>query len=244
MGRAHQLFLFPPRELLRLLLWLILSQLALAVTAGAVAVLFRPRALALATIGLSGVALLLGWGWSVPKALLSSLYAVAAMVFTAVTQRDLWQRIHFSVRPVAENWRYVTVVLVLLVTFSFYSGFTEHLRDKGLALPEPQADDWTADIAEDVVDGISPSALQMLREEAVGRVQRVLNHQLQALANRVGRYIPPFTAIILLLVLQAVTWLLWWVPMLILYVVCAILLSVGVAEIVTETIEVERLVIG
>jgi hypothetical protein len=243
MGRAYQLFLFPPRGLLRLLLWLILSQLALAVTAGLIAVLFRPRQLAFATFGLSGAALLLGWGWTAPNVLFSFFYVVAALAFTAVTQRELWLRIHFSVRPVAENWRYVAIVLLLLVTVSFYNGFSEHVRDKGLAVPERQADDWTGDIATDVVDGIPLSSLQMLRQEAVGRVQRVLKDQLQALVRRIERYIPPVATVMLFLTLLAVTWLLWWVPILILYVLFAVLLSLDVAQMVTETIEVQRLVL-
>jgi len=243
MGGAHHLLVFPPRGLLRLLLWLILSQLALAVSAGLVAALFRPQELALATLGLSGAALLFGWGVTAPNVLLSSCYVVAASAFNAVTQRELWQRIHFSVRPVAENWRYVSVVLVLLATFSFYNGFSEHVRDEGLAIPERQADDWTGEIAADVVDGMPLSALQMLRQEAVGRVQRVLKGQLQALVRRVERYVPPVLAAMLSLLLLPVTWLLWWVPMLILYVLFAVLLSLGVAQMVTGTIEVQRLVL-
>ncbi len=243
MGGAHQLLVFPPRGLLRLLLLLILSQLALGISAGLVAALFRPRELALATLGLSGVALLFGWGVTAPNVLFSSVYVLAALTFNAVTQRELWQRIHFSVRPVAENWRYVSVVLVLLVTFSFYNGFSEYVHDKGLAVPERQVDDWTGEIAADVVDGMPLSALQMLRQEAVGRVQSVLKDQLQALVRRVERYVPPFVAVMLCLFLLPVTWLLWWVPMLVLYVLFAVLLSLGVAEMVTGTIEVQRLML-
>ncbi len=243
MGRVDQLFLFSPRGLLRLLLWLILSQLALATAAGLVAVLFRPRKLAFVTFALSGAALLLGWGWTAPNVLFSLCYILAAMAFTAVTQRDLWQRIHFSVRPVVENWRYVTIVLVLLVTVSLYNGLSEHLRDQALAFAERQADDWTGDIATDVVDGIPFSSLQMLRQEAIGRVQRVLKDQLQALVHRIERYIPPVAAVMLFLALLAMTWLLWWVPILVLYVLFAVLLSLDVAQMVTETIEVQRLVV-
>jgi len=102
MGFAHQLFVAPFRELLRLMLWLLLSLILVAVVAGMVAVLFRPQWLAFVAFGLSGVALLFGWGLTLRNVALSSLYVLAGVVYTVLTKRDLRQRLSFSVRPVAE----------------------------------------------------------------------------------------------------------------------------------------------
>ncbi len=243
MGFAHQLFVAPFRELLRLMLWLLLSLILVAVVAGMVAVLFRPQWLAFVAFGLSGVALLFGWGLTLRNIALSSLYVLAGVVYTVLTKRDLRQRISFSVRPVAGNWRFVTVVLLLLAVASFYFDFSEDVRDKGVSIPEKQVDDLTTDIAVDVVDGMPLSSLQALRQEGVKQVQRVLKEQLRSLVSKVEPYIPPMVAVLLFLLLFAVTWLLWWVPMLALSVLFAMLIWLRVAEMATETVEVQRWVL-
>ena len=101
MGFAHQLFVAPFHELLRLMLWLLLSLILVAVVVGMVAVLFRPQWPAFVAFGLSGVALLFGWGLTLRNIALSSLYVLAGVVYTVLTRRDLRQRISFSARPVA-----------------------------------------------------------------------------------------------------------------------------------------------
>jgi hypothetical protein len=243
MGVAHQLLIPPSRELLRLLLWLLLVLVLMAISAGMVAVLFRPRWPAFVVFGLSGLAMLLGWGPSLRSFGLSLLYVLAGIAYTILTTRDLGQRINFSVRPVGQNWRLMTIVLLLLAVGSFYLGFAEHVRDKGLSVPDQQVDELTAEIAEDVVDETPLSRLEAIRKEGVKQVQRVLKRQVERLLSKVERYIPPVTAVILFSLLFAVTSLLWWVPMLILYGVFPLLTWLRIAEMTTETIEVKRLVI-
>jgi uncharacterized membrane protein YjjP (DUF1212 family) len=243
MGVAHRLLVAPFRELLRLLLWLLLVLVLMAVSAGMVAVLFRPRWPAFVVFGLSGLAMVLGWGTSVRSFGLSSLYVAAGIAYTILTRRDLSQRINFSVRPVGQNWRLMTIVLLLLAVGSFYTGFAEHVRDKGLSVPDQQVDTLTVEIAEEVVDETPLSRLDAVRNEGVRQVQRVLKQQVERLLRKVERYIPPLAAVILFLVLFAVTWLFGWVPTLILFVVLPLLTMLRFAEMTTETVEVKRLVV-
>ena len=243
MGAAHQLLLPPFRALLQLLLLLWLSMLAMGLAAGMVAVLFRPQWVAHLTFALSGLALLAGWGWALPNLVLTLLYILAGSAFTTLTQRDLQQRIRFSVRPVGENWRVVMAVLLVLAVASFYLGFAEQVRRYGFSFPEQQVENLTTEVAEEVVQGTPLSRLELIRGEAVRQVQRVLRDLLERQLKRVERYIPPFTATVLFVLLFSVFWLSWWVPMLILALVFPLLTALGVATQTVETIEVQRLVI-
>jgi hypothetical protein len=242
MGLAHQLLVLPFRELSRLLLWLLLCMMLLSILSGMAAVLFRPPWAACAALSVSGFAMWLGWGLTLRNAGLTTLYVLASFLYTVLTQRDLQQRVHFSVRPVAQNWRLVTVVMLVLAVGSFYLGFYEHVREKGLQIPDSQMDDVTGDIAAEVVDGTPLSTLQTLREELLQQVQNVLKEQLRRLISRVERFVPPLAAGMLFLLLFAVTGLLWWIPLLIVYVLVPLLISLRVAHLATETIRVQRLV--
>ena len=243
MAAAYRLLLPPPGPLLRLLLLLWLSMQAMAVAAGVVAVLFRPQQAAYLTFALSGLALLAGWGWAPSHLALTLLYIAAGALFTALTQRDLQQRIRFSVRPVGENWRLVMMVLLVLAVASFYLGFAEHVRSEGFSLPEQQVEGLTAEVAHEVVAATPLSRLDLLRDEAVRQVQRVLRDLLERQLRRVERYIPPFAAIVLFVLLFAVVWLSWWMPMLILVVLFPLLTALGLAKWTVEIVEVQRLAI-
>jgi hypothetical protein len=243
MASGHRLLVPPFRELLRLLLWLLLGLIALAVAAGPVTVLFRPRWITLLVLGFSGLALLIGWGVTTRNLILSTLYVLSSFLASAWTRNDLEHRITFSARPVVQNWRLAALVLLLLPSASFYHGFSEHVRAHGL-LPDQQVDEWTGELATDVVEGTPLSSLVALRQEIVNRVQDVLKRRLDAWGARIEPYVPPVAATLLFVLLFTVTWLLWWIPLLILYVVFALLISVGIAEIATETIQVRRLVIA
>jgi len=243
MAVAYRLLLPPWRPFLRLLLLLWLSMLAMAVTAGMVAVLFRPQWVAYLTFALSGLALLAGWGWAPSHLALTMLYIGAGALFAALTQRDLQQRVRFSVRSVGENWRVLMIVLLVLSVASFYLGFAEHVRSEGLSLPERQVEDLTAEVAQEVVSATPISRLELIRDEGVRQVQRVLRGMLERQLRRVERYIPPFTAIVFFVLLLAVVWLSSCVPMLILAVLLPLLTALGVAKWTVETFEVQRLAI-
>jgi hypothetical protein len=241
-GLAHQLHVLRFREFSRLLLWLLLCMMLLNVLSAMAAVLFRPRWAAGVAMGMSGLALWLGWGLTLRNAGLTALYVLASILYTALTQRELQQRVHFSVRPVAYNWRLVTVVLLVLAVGSFYLGFAEHVRDKGLSIPDQHVENLTGEIAAEVVDGTLLSSLQALREELLQQVQSVLKRQVRRLVSKVEPFVPPLAAAVLFLALFAVTWLVWWIPLLIVYVLVPLLISLRVAEMSTETVEVQRLV--
>jgi hypothetical protein len=243
MAVAYRLLLPPPRPLLRLLLLLWLSMLVMAVAAGMVAVLFRPQWVAYLAFFLSGLALLAGWGWAPSRLALTMLYIAAGALFAALTQRDLQQRVRFSVRPVGDNWRVLMIVLLVLSVASFYLGFAEHVRSEGLTLLERQVEGLTAEVAQEVVSATPLSKLELIRDEGVRQVQRVLRDMLERQLRRVERYVPPFTAIVLFVLLFAVVSFSSWMPMLILAILFPLLTALGVAKWRLETIEVQRLVI-
>jgi len=244
LGMAYRLFKPPFHELGQLLLLLLAALLCIAAAAGLVSVLLRPWRLASVAFILSGLALLLGWGLQWRNAVLSLLYVLAGLAYTIWTQDELEQRVNFSVQPVAGNWRWVTLVLILLAVCSFYFGFADHVRDKGLSTPEEAVNELTGDVAAEIVDSTPLSRLDVLRQGAVEQVQRVLVGRVRALINRVERYVPPVVAVILFLLLAVLTGLLWWVPMPILWALFALLVALHVAEMATETLEVKRLVLS
>jgi hypothetical protein len=242
MGIAHQLLVIPFREFARLLLWLLLCTIVLNVLSGMAVVLFRPQWTAYAAFCISGLALWAGWGFTVRNAGLSLLYVVVGIVYTVLTNYELQQRIRFSVRAVAQNWRLLTVGLILLAVSSFYSGFARHVRDRGSSIVAEQVDGLTSDMAAEVVDGTLLSSLQIVRQELVQQIQSVLKLRVSRLLGRVEPFFPPLAAGILFLALFALTWLIGWVPLLIVYVLVPVLVSLGIAEMATETVDVQRLV--
>jgi len=241
---AHLLFTPPFHELEQLLLWLLAALLCMAVAGGLVSVLLRPWQLASVAFALSGLALLLGWGLHWRYAGLSLLYVLASMASTVWTQDELAQRVSFSVRPMAENWRWVTLTLILLAVGSFYFGFADHVRDQGLSAPEETVNELTGDIAGEIVDKTPLAQLGVVRKAAVEQVQQVLLGRLRALIAQVEHYVPPVAAVVLFLFLTLVTGLLWWVPMPILWATFALLVALHFAEVATETLEVKRLVLS
>ena len=139
-GMAYQLLLFPSRKLLTLLLRLLLALGLMAVTGGIVAALLRPLWVASIAFALSGLALLLGWEVTRQSAALALLYVLAAIAYAAITQGELAERIHFSVRAVTQNQLVLLVALLLVAAGSFYFGCATYISEEGLAIPEKYRD--------------------------------------------------------------------------------------------------------
>jgi hypothetical protein len=244
MAVAHELLWPPLRPLLRQLVLLWISMLAMSAAAGMVAVLFEPLWAACLAFALSGVALLSGWGWALPHVALTLLYVLSGVLFATLTQRDLQQRVRFSVRPVGENWRVVMVVLLMMAVASFYLGFAQQVRREGFSLPDQQVDEIATEVAGEVVDATPLSRLEVIRDEGVRQVKRVLRDLLERQLKKVEHHIPPFSAMVLFVLMFVVLSLLWWVPIVILAILFPLLTALGVARRAVETIEVQRLVIG
>ncbi len=244
MEQAHLLLLPFSRDLLRLLLWLLLSLGLLAVAAGAVASLFRPLWVTCVAFLLCGAAVLLGWGISAPKALLTLALVLVAMVYAFLVQAELRKRVDFSVGIVAEPQRLLLIALLVAALASFYLGYQRYLEAKGFAIPEQYLSRIVDEASERVSMAVPEVLRASLRSAIRQQLQGMLTDQLSLAIKPVERYMPAVVSLLLFVLLLTATHLLGWLPVLALGLLLLGLRLTGMVRTTTETVEVKRLVIA
>lgn len=244
MEQAHLLMLPFSRDLLRLLLSLLLSLGLLAVAAGAVASLFRPLWVACVAFLFCGVAVLLGWGMSAPKALLALALVLVSMVYAYLVQTELRKRVEFSVGIVAEPQRLLLIALLVAALASFYLGYQRHLEAKGFAIPEQYVSRVVDEVSGRVTMVVPEILRASLRDAIRQQLQGMLSDQLSLAIKPVERYLPAVVSLLLFVLLLTVTHLLGWLPVLVLGLLLLGLRLTGMVRTTTETVEVKRLVMA
>jgi hypothetical protein len=242
-GKAYVLILSPSKELLGPLMWLLFGALALAVTAGLAAALIRPVWLAIIAFALSGVAILLGWQMTVISGVLGLVYVVAASHYALSVASELDQRISFGVQPINGGQGTLLVVVVLLACGSLYAEADARIRREGFSIPKPYVD-ALVEQAQRQIEAMVPEeqrqqAVAEFREEFTRTVDEFFE---QAVKPR-EHLVPLVIAASLFTPLVTLTKLLAWVPALLLAIAFRLLRALGVARVVSETREVERLTI-
>lgn len=244
MGGAYQVLIPPTRKFLPLLLRLLAAVGLVTVAAGVVTTLLRPLWVACAAFGLAGVAILLGWGVSRERALLTLLFVLAAAIYAAITQDDLRKRITFSVRALAQMQSILLVALLVLAVGSFYLGYAAQIRKEGLSIPLEHRERVANDLANRISFGFPEAFREGIRSGVHDQVLDLLSVQFQKAVKPFERYVPAVLAALLFVLLLAATYLLAWVPTLLLGVVFSLLRAVRAVRVTTEMVEVKRLVIG
>lgn len=244
MEQAHLLLLPFSRDLLRLLLWLLLSLGLLAVAAGAVALLFRPMWVAFVAFLLCNTAVLLGWGISAPRALLALALVLVGTAYAYLVQAELRKRVEFSVGIVAEPQRLLLIALLVVALVSFYLGYQRYLEAKGFAIPEEYVSRIVDEASERVTLAVPEILRASLRSAIRQQLQGMLSDQLSRAIKPVERYMPAVAALLLFVLLLAATHLLGWLPVVVLGLLFLGLRLTGMVRMTTETLEVKRLVIA
>ncbi|MFQ5885803.1 MAG: hypothetical protein ACE5II_01060 [Anaerolineae bacterium] len=248
-SQAYAFFFQPGREILKLVLWLLLAIVAVAVTAGLVAALLRPLWVAVVAFALSALAMVLGWGVGIGPASFGLLYFIASLLYTRGVAGELNERLKFSVEPVSRGLSLLFMALALVACGSLYLGYAAHIEKEGFTLPPAFKEMMTKMTITPVREAIeartdiTPQEKETILKEMEEGFEEMWMGPLEEMIKPYERLIPVAVAVSAFMTLQTILGLLSWIPGLILAMIFPLLQITGMTKVVTETREVERLVI-
>ena len=240
--QAYKLILTPSKELLIQMSWLLLSLSLVLVCAGLVATLIRPIWVGFIAFALSGLAVLFGWQISTTTGILVFVYVLAGVAYTRSVDGQLNQQIKFSVRPISQFQGILLTTLILVACGSLFLGYREHIEREGFSIPDSYVELIMGLMEKQIVARVpigGGEVVVQFREE----FQRSIDGFIDGTVKPYERFIPLAMALGLFMPLVTITGLLTWVPALFLKVLFTLLTALGVAKTVTETREVQRLII-
>jgi len=240
--QAYKLILAPSMELLIQMLWLLLSLSLVLVCAGLVAALIRPIWVGIIAFALSGLAVLFGWHISTITAILTFVYLLAGIAYTRSVNGQLNQQIKFSVRPISQSQGILLTVLILIACSSLYLGYAEHIEQEGFSIPDSYVE-LLMELMEKQIVARMPIGGGEVVVQFRDEFQQIIDGFIEGMVKPYERFIPLAMALGLFMPLVTITGLLTWLPALFLRVLFTLLTALGVVKTVTETREVQRLVI-
>jgi hypothetical protein len=244
MEARHLLLILAVRDLLPLLLHLVLALAVLALTSGIVALLFRPLWIAAVAFAASGAVLLVGCRVTAPHVLLTLLFVVAGVSHSAITQRDLSQRIRFSIRAAATSQLGFLVVLAAVAAGVLYLGAASYTQKEGLAIPEEYAEEFAERLGSRVAAAFPSLIREQVHDGLRSYTRQFLAEELERLTKPITPYVPIMAALALFLSLLAASYVLSYAVMPVLWLVFVMFRAIGVTQVTTETIEVKRVVLS
>ena len=243
-GQEYELIFSPSKELLGPLLRFLVALCAVAVATGLVAALVRPVFVAIIAVALSGATMLLGWQVAKESGILVGVYFLAGSVYVVGVARELSERISFSVRPISQGQGMLLMALVLVVCGSIYLSSAARIKREGFSIPEPYIEMFMEQMEKQVAARMPEEG----REEALTKFREEFRRSIDGFFERTvkpyERLIPLAIAIGLFTPLVTITRLLAWLPTMVMSILFFLLTELGMTEVVYETQEVERLVIG
>lgn len=243
--QAYNLILSASIELLNPLLWFLLGLFAVVVAAGLVSALLRPIWIGVTAFGLSGLAMLLGW-WhlTIGSGLLVLIYFLAGIIYILTVKKELNLLIKFSVQPICKSQMVLRIALILIICGSLYFGYAAHIKQEGFSIPEPYIEMIFEQIEKRVKTQVPAEEYQEtvvnLREE----LGQAINNFSEQTIKPYERFIPLAIAIGLFTTLITITSLLTWIPAILLYIIFPLLKKSSMVKIVSETKDIQRLVIN
>jgi ABC-type multidrug transport system fused ATPase/permease subunit len=242
-GQAYEWILSPSSDLLNLLLWFLLALGTVAVTAGLVAVLLRPMWVGCIAFLLSGLAMLLSWQVALVSGILVLVYVLVASLYAMGVAMELKERIRFSVRPIGEGQGILLMALVLVACGSLYLGLAAHVEREGFSLPQTYTEMLMEQIEKQVEARVPTQERQKVMAELREGFQQGIDEFMERTVKPYERFIPLAVSISLFMSLVTITRLLGWVLTTILRVVFPLLTAMRITKVVSETREVQSLVI-
>jgi len=244
-GQAYNLILSPSEELLYLLLWLLLSLGGLMVAAGLVAALLRPLWIGIIAFILSGLAMLLGWRQvTIGNGILILGYLLIAFFYTFVVARELNERIRFSVRSISEGQNILLMVLILVICGSLYFGCVSRIEQEGFSPPKFYIKMFMEQMEKQIEARVPAKERQEVITQFRKEFQRTVDEFFESTVKPYEKYISLGIIAVLFMPLVTVTRLLVWVPTLLMSIIFSLLKAMGAVKLISETREVQRLVIS
>jgi hypothetical protein len=242
-GQSYDLILFPSKELLILLLWLIIALFAIMVTSGLVAALVRPIWIGIIAFALSGLAMLVELQFTISNCILVLAYILILAFYYINVKKELNQRIKFSVRPISEGTAILSIVLIIVACGSLYFGYSAYINEEGFSIPEFYIEKLMEQMEKRIGEDLPASQ----RRSAVAKFREELDKLINNFTERIKPYekfIPIVISLGLFMPLVTITRLLSWIPAVILSIIFPLLKALRVTKIVSETKEVQRLIIS
>lgn len=241
-GERYDLIFSPSMSLLYLGLWFFGALVAIAVTGGLVAVLFRAFWVAAVAFALSALGMFLLWEISIVSGICAAVYFLIGLLYVAGVRGEMGSRIRFSVWRVMVSQSMLLVVLVAIACTSLYFGYAAEIEREGFSLPESTVN-WVVDIADEYLDTILPegSLTPEEKEEALDELRATLEGDVSESVEPYEKYIPVGLAVFAFMILSPVILILSFIPILLLALLFFILTSTGVVRKVTRTVKVTRL---
>lgn len=178
-GRGYELILSPSGETLDLALRLLLAMAAVAITAGLVAALVRPRWVCFLVFALSALAMLLGWELKASGGVLTAAYFVASLIYVERIAGELDDRLHFSVRPISQSQSILLMTLIIVACGSFYFGYAAEIEREGFSIPPA--------LVEMVVERMEKEAIRLLPADVGGIAVAEFRDQFEEVIDEVER---------------------------------------------------------
>lgn len=244
-GQAYDLILSPSGELLYLLLWLLLSLGGLMVASGLVAALLRPLWIGVIAFILSGLAMLLGWRQvTIGNGILILGYLLVAFFYSFVVVRELNERIKFSVRSISEGQNILLMVLILVICGSLYFGCVSRIEQEGFSPPQFYIKMFMEQMEKQIEARVPAKERQEVITQFRKEFQRTVDEFFKSTVKPYERFIPLAIIAVLFMPLVTITRLLVWVPTLLMSIIFSLLKAMGAVKLISETREVQRLVIS
>lgn len=244
-GQAYDLILSPSGELLYLLLWLLLSLGGLMVASGLVAAILRPLWIGVIAFILSGLAMLLGWRQvTIGNGILILGYLLVAFFYSFVVVRELNERIKFSVRSISEGQNILLMVLILVICGSLYFGCVSRIEQEGFSPPQFYIKMFMEQMEKQIEARVPAKERQEVITQFRKEFQRTVDEFFKSTVKPYERFIPLAIIAVLFMPLVTITRLLVWVPTLLMSIIFSLLKAMGAVKLISETREVQRLVIS
>ena len=235
--------LIPPTwDALYLGIWFLGAVVAVAVTGGLVAILLRPLWVAATAFAVSALALFLTWEISVVGIIVAVIYLLVGLLYVAGVRREIANRIRFSVWHMMRSQIILFVVLTAIACTSLYFGYAEEIDREGFSIPDETVD-WVVEIADEhMIDRILPANTTIEeRGDALTELRDYLEDDIESDIEPYEGYIPVGLAAIVFGVLTPATFIISWIPLLVLLLAFLLLTRFGVVKKVAKAVEVIRL---
>jgi hypothetical protein len=223
-------------------IWFLGAVVAVAVTGGLVAILLRPLWVAATAFAVSALALFLTWEISVVGIIVAVIYLLVGLLYVAGVRREIANRIRFSVWHMMRSQIILFVVLTAIACTSLYFGYAEEIDREGFSIPDETVD-WVVEIADEhVIDRILPANTTIEeRGDALTELRDYLEDDIESDIEPYEGYIPVGLAAIVFGVLTPATFIISWIPLLVLLLAFLLLTRLGVVKKVAKAVEVIRL---
>jgi hypothetical protein len=212
---------------------------AVAVTAGFVAILIRPFWVAALCFLVSSLSLFLAFEISILSLVMALIYFVMGLIYLAGVRTEIAHRIRFSVWQIRSSQTVLLVILVALACTSLYFGYANKINKEGFRLTDEGISSIVKYADDYIIDKILPEGVN--KEQILLELRSYLDNDLQDDMVSYQGYVPMGFAAIAFSVLMLATFVLSWLPLLILSLIFFLLLRLKLVKRKAHPVEVTRL---